>query len=211
MNGLPERTCAAGTGRRRVVCPSLRTGLLTVLSLVAVAGCGADRPGPISAGSPPSSVSEVPPILAPPIDLTRAKGDPCALLSESDLAGLGVMPGGVLEPDGVNGRACRYTPVESLGPLLTVVINDITGGLDGLYELRSRFTTFDPGYISGYPTVNAVPGPGTTVCSPAAGVNDAELVNIDLDVGYKPPPTLADRCAVAYRLLAAAVTRAPTL
>lgn len=182
----------------------LATGLL----FAAVAGCGTSN---VVDGTPTSQPAtegpSVPPRSAPALDLTRQKADPCSILSPQDLAGIPVAFPGESSQAELPGPSCDYTQLQPGGPFLSIFVNTSSGGLQGLYELRQRFGVFDAGTVSGYPTVNAIPAPDPRVCSLNAGVNDAELLTVDIDVGFDPPPDLGDRCDVAARLLAAAIAK----
>lgn len=184
-------------------------GVLTAgLLATAVVGCSASTDGGETTPPPPMTSSlTTPPRTAPSLDLTRAKADPCSLLSAQDLAGIPVTFPGRSSQDELPGPRCRFEQLQPGGPILSVYINTVTGGLQGLYDRRSTLGVFDTGSVSGYPTVNAIPAPDPLACSLNAGVNDAELLTVDLDVGFEPPPDLGDRCVVAGRLLAAAIAR----
>lgn len=129
----------------------LKRTLCAVVVTTALASCtssetsGRAMTGAESTASPGPSV---PGRQAPPLDLTAAKSAPCEVLTPADIEGLGVQTTGVVE-DGINGRACYYAPGTRAGPRITVVLNDVSGGLPGLYARRSNFGVFEPGTLGG--------------------------------------------------------------
>jgi len=105
--------------------------------------------------------------------------NPCSLLSDSFMKSYGSFrPGRVHDDRGV--RQCEFDPTTSDSSLVTLQIFSNSGGLEGAYQRRARFPSFVPGQVRGYASVQTVNANGPGNCAISVGVNDADLLQVDI-------------------------------
>ncbi len=132
-----------------------------------------------NSNSPSSQPRLSPPIERPRLDLAAAKENPCSLLSDSFMKSYGSFrPGKIGDDRGI--RQCEFDPTTSASPLVTLQIFINSGGLEGAYQRRARFTSFVPGQVRGYASVQTANANGPGNCAISVGVNDADLLQVDI-------------------------------
>lgn len=151
----------------------LRIGLGLVACLVVLCGCA--QPQSISMASPPPAPTRLAPEVSLPLDVSEYAKAPCSLLK----------PGQAITRDLAEGVAegptCRWRAKTAQQPEITATVDLKSGGLESLYQKRSRLPYFEPTEVGGFPAVRmdserAVPDQGR--CTVAVGVTDATTLTI---------------------------------
>lgn len=194
----------------------MKAGMLRAASVagcvmgVSVAACTSTSGGiaqPTNTGSeaPVSPTLLSPPIRAKQLDLTAAKVDPCGMVPVGSLVAYGVTQPGTVEQI-ANGPSCRYNSPTVDVPLITVSVFTTTGGLEGAYKIRNKFSRFVPGTLRGYPTVSTQEGAKQSgICNVIVAVNDRELIDADIDATGSAPRFSVDPCNSALGILTLAL------
>ncbi|WP_460394414.1 DUF3558 domain-containing protein [Actinophytocola sediminis] len=136
-----------------------------MLAAVLLAGCGGTSRGePVAGDRPtrPTSSTAAPANGAPdvraPLDASPFIGDPCAALSQAQLADLGIVRPGQPNTEGAIaehvGPQCIWHGTPELDS--TIDVGFVTGdkhGLGGLYAARETQEYFEETLVQGYPAV----------------------------------------------------------
>jgi hypothetical protein len=186
----------------------IHTVVAVLATAVLAAGCGrvvggTARSAPTAGKATSDFTENGAPRVKTPLNFAKSAAAPCGLLTAAQLQGLG-MAGVVGKDDsGPTGPSCGWA--DSFGPsgqtvFFTFVPGD--GGLDFLYESKSRYGLFEPlPPIQGYPAVlissNDFRGEGD--CGLAVGLTDTQhmLTSAYLLGGTKPAARYSDPCGVA--------------
>ncbi|RSM90524.1 DUF3558 domain-containing protein [Kibdelosporangium aridum] len=152
-----------------------RIGLGVVACLVVLSGCASRSQG-ITMATPPPSPSRLAPEVSLPLDIKQYADNPCSMLSQGqpvtkDLAA-GINEGG---------STCTWRAKTPQQPQMTATIDQVSGGLEGLYRKRVRLPFFEPTEIQNYPAVRydadrAVPDQGR--CTVSVGVAEDVLLTV---------------------------------
>ncbi len=197
MSGCGVLTGVDRVGARLV---GLVAGLATVVSM-AVVGCSTSENGNPTAqpttdvsvpGSEESSESSEPsedetygaPRVDNPLDATGFLSQPCAALSQAQMAELSVTSPGIPTTTGAvaenAGPFCTWHADPALGS--TIGVGFVTGNKNGLsdtYRGRDQFEHFEPTTVHGYPAVfaNSPDLRSSGTCGITVGISDALAFN----------------------------------
>lgn len=172
-----------------------KIGAVAAISLaLAAAGCGSSVQGQPSAtaGAPPSSDSSSSvPKVAHPLDTTKFQKDPCSVLTEAQLASLGLTTKG--KPQSGTGPMCAFNDSahssQGIGFGITFVTAN-TQGLASIYQQKDTFALFDPlPPIQGYPAIDYSASDDRSRGSAgiAVGVSDQLIFEVDVELTPKAP------------------------
>lgn len=177
--------------------------------VIAVAGCTSARGGsptaqpgttgstngdadPSTSTSPSNDQTYGAPRVANALDASKFLTEPCAVLSQTQLATFGVSRPG--KPDTDSEIAKRVGPdcVWHADPEVnsTIGVGFLTGnkhGLSDTYRGRDRFDYFDETSVDGYPAVFAdgIDGRASGVCNITVGISDTLTFSASEDGGRK--------------------------
>lgn len=157
-----------------------RVALLGLLALLA--GC--------SPPSPPARLS--PPIPGDPLDLGAYVAQPCDLLPAPQLVRFFVTRTGTVSA-GADGLTCSWTPSDTTA--LTYRASIDAGGLESVYDRKSRFPVFEPTAVHSYPAVHLEHVPGH--CRVVVGVTDSTILDVVIDARDATLAAYDDPCAEA--------------
>lgn len=138
--------------------------VLAAIAVVAVVGCTSERNGDPAArpttGSSETSQSDGAPRVDEPLDATGFMAQPCAVLSQQQLAEFSVTRPGLPTTTGAVaenvGPFCTWHDDPDLGS--TIGVGLLPGNKHGLadtYRGRAQFEHFEPTTVDGYPAVYA--------------------------------------------------------
>lgn len=160
--------------------------------MAVVVGCtetAAGNPGPTSgggqsSGSVPSSSEESDrngaPSVSDPLDADRFIADPCAALSQEQVAGFGFTGPGTPQTEGAiaeqAGPGCIWQgTVDEVGSIGVGYLTGLDNGLADIYGTRDRYKYFEETTVNGYPAVvsDTVDHRDSGTCGIAVGVSDS--------------------------------------
>lgn len=188
--------------------------VLAVLAAVVILGtaCSSGESGtPVPATSAPSATADGPadtPAVENPLDLASFLPEPCAVLTQPQLATLGVTGGG--EPTTTGATA------ESVGPWCTwlttgtgkvISVGFLTLNEDGMatvYDKRDDYKYFEPTTVEDYPAVFAEPVDhrDNGSCNIFVGISDTTVYR----AATQGESDAASACDRAKQVAAAALT-----
>lgn len=191
---------------------SLAVAPATAGCMTATEGHGAPaEPAPTSSAAP---LEPVPTSSAKPLVDTPQVQNPkdvrtvatCDLLTPSQLTGLGLKPETARPTTSGTARICTWTSTvagEAAG--VTLATNLAIGALENLYVVRNTFQVFEPGEVTGHPSVRADNGNG---CTLYVAIADDQLMSAD---GHLGGPPLPDPCARSRRMAELVLSNLPDL
>ncbi len=159
--------------------------------MAVVVGCtekAAGNPGPTGGGessesAPPSSEESDPngaPSVTEPLDADRFIADPCAALTQEQVAGFGFTGPGVPEMEGAiaeqAGPSCTWQgTVDEPGTIGVTYLTGLENGLADIYGTRERYEYFEETTVNGYPAVvsDTVDHRDIGTCGVVVGVSDS--------------------------------------
>ncbi|MGO1049687.1 DUF3558 domain-containing protein [Crossiella sp. CA198] len=181
--------------------------LAGVVGAVLLTGCGPSNPGPTGTAQPTSSRagSGAPPLAQPELDTGRFKGSPCGLLTAGQSAQVASGVVGEVWPESILGPSCQWDAGSKPGGLyFSVTINTKSGGLDGIYEMRSGARVFESTQVGAYPAVVTMPEDlrdrGQCVLETAVAKAVTIRVDLTLNGGTHKPADYATPCPRAVKI-----------
>jgi hypothetical protein len=170
----------------------LVTTVTAAVTMAVMVGCtetAAGNPGPTSDGGessesvPPSSEESDrngAPSVSEPLDADRFIADPCAALTQEQVAGFGFTGPGTPQTEGAIadqvGPGCIWQgTAEEVGSIGVTYLTGLENGLADVYGTRDRYKYFEETTVSGYPAVvgDTVDGRDIGRCGIAVGVSDS--------------------------------------
>ncbi|MCO1580075.1 DUF3558 domain-containing protein [Crossiella sp. SN42] len=187
----------------RLVAAGLCAGLV-------LTGCATVAGAPTTATTSGSASQHgAPPLAQPELDTSRFVPDPCRLLTEPQLAQLGITVAGKPEESPL-GKACRWIATDTPARInFSLNINTQLGGLDQLYGRKDIFPVWQPLEVSGYPAVIADDDDQKSgECQVNVAVSNTVLVPVGLHLksGADKPPDFADPCPRGVKILEQVIT-----
>jgi hypothetical protein len=186
------------------------TGTAAVIVAVVV-GCtetAAGNPGPTSGGGEPSGSgppsAEEPdrngaPSVSDPLDADRFIADPCAALTQEQVAGFGFTGPGTPQTEGAiaeqTGPGCIWQgTAEEVGTIGVTYLTGNENGLADIYGTQDRYEYFIETTVSGYPAVvsDTVDARGSGACGISVGVSNSLVVRV-LEQGDLDPVGACER------------------
>lgn len=182
----------------------------TVMMAAAV-GCtetAAGNPGPTSGGGEPSgsgppssegSDRNGAPSVSDPLDADRYVADPCAALTQEQVAGFGFTGPGTPQTEGAiaeqAGPGCIWQgTAEEVGSIGVTYMTGNENGLADMYGTRDRYKYFEETTVSGYPGVVGDTADGRDIgrCGISVGVSDSLYFRV-LEQGDLDPVGACER------------------
>jgi Protein of unknown function (DUF3558) len=139
-------------------------GIILIASSCSTTASGRPTPQPTSSlpieSTPVGHQSDEVPRVADPLDATRFLAQPCATLTEAQLASLAITRPGIPTTTGAiaerSGPYCTWIAAEELRSAIGLGFD--TGNRDGLsdnYRAHDQFAYFEPTTVANYPAVFA--------------------------------------------------------
>lgn len=175
-----------------------------VVGLVALGACTSGG----GKAAPPSRLS--PPIPANPLDMSKARAQPCSLLRPDQAAQYHLtVPGTVATLTGF--PACAWTPKYTGLPAYRATVDLHSGGLEALYHHRATMPVFQPTTVSEYPGIHTATTSGALrhgQCTTEVGVANDTLLVVSVTVPASQTFDYADPCPDADQVAASIIANA---
>lgn len=144
-------------------------------------------------------------LTQPELDSGKFMGNPCGLLTTGQIAQVASGVVGKVWPESILGPSCQWNAnAEPAKIYFSVTINTKSGGLAGIYELRSGARVFEPTQVGAYPAVVTMPEDlrdgGQCVLETAVAKAVTIRVDMTLRGGVNKPADYATPCPRAVKI-----------